>query len=623
MKRLLLTCAVTLLAISCRNEQPPPDTRPAPKSSVAAAARDPHSFSRPDEVRVEHIALDLGVDFAKKQLAGTATLRVRNETNAKTLVLDTNGLEIRRVTVQPGNTAAQFKLGVADPIRGSALEIPIEAGTQSVTIEYASSPGARALQWLEPAMTAGKKHPFLLSQSQAILARTWVPCQDTPGVRFTYDATIRVPKELLAVMSAENPQARNEEGVYQFRMSHPIPSYLLAIAVGDLEFRPFDTRSGIYAEPEVIERAASEFDDVPEMIKAAEELYGPYRWDRYDLLVLPPSFPYGGMENPRLTFLTPTVLAGDKSLVALISHELAHSWSGNLVTNATWSDFWLNEGFTTYFEHRITEKLYGREYSEMLWLLGVTEVRDELKAVPEADQSLAVDFSKRDPDEVPFIVYEKGALFLRLLEETAGRERWDQFLRAYFDKFAFRPMTTPIFVEHLKTALPDVVQKVNIEQWIHGPGIPANAPQPRSEAFARVEQQAKAFADGGSADAIPAGKWSSHERVHFIQSLPVLPVDRMAALDARFRFSDSGNSEVLSAWLEKSIDARYQDAYPAIERFLTTQGRRKFLKPIYEKLAKAPGDLAFARRVYAKARPTYHPVSQATIDAIVGAPAAP
>jgi leukotriene A-4 hydrolase/aminopeptidase len=611
MKRALL---VLLLVVSaCRNEQPATEAKPQP-----AVSRDPHSFSRPDEVRVENIALDLGVDFAKKQLAGTATLRVRNETNAKTLVLDTNGLEIRRVTIN--NAPVQFKLGAADPIRGSALEIPIDDKTQTVAIDYATSPAARALQWLEPAMTAGKKHPFLLSQSEAILARTWVPCQDTPGVRFTYDATIRVPKELLAVMSAENPQARNEEGVYRFRMEHPIPSYLLALAVGDLEFRPFDTRSGVYAEPEVVERAAAEFSDTPKMMKAAEELYGPYRWGRYDLLVLPPSFPYGGMENPRLTFLTPTVLAGDKSLVSLIAHELAHSWSGNLVTNASWNDLWLNEGFTTYIEHRITEKLYGRPYSEMLWLLGITEVREELATLPAADQGLAVDFSKRDPDDVPGIVYEKGALFLRLLEETAGRERWDQFLRAYFDKFAFQPMTTTIFVDHLKTALPDVVQKVDVNQWLHGPGLPANAPKPQSEAFARVEQQAKAFADGGSADAIQADPWSSHERVHFIQSLPLLPVDRMAALDARFHFSDSGNSEVLSAWLEKSIDARYKGAYPAIERFLTTQGRRKFLKPIYEKLAKNPDDLAFAKRIYATARPTYHPVSQATIDGIVGVP---
>jgi aminopeptidase N len=619
-KRILIAIALLLLLLAaCKNEQPAPTTtQAAPAAQTApAAVRDPHSYARPDEVRVEHIALDLTVDFAKKQLSGLASLRIHKAAGATKLMLDSSGLEIRKVTLQPGNLPAQFKLAPADPILGSALEIPIQPETETVAIEYSSSPGARALQWLEPAMTAGKQHPFLLSQSQAILARSWVPCQDTPGVRFTYDATLHVPKELLAVMSAENPQARTEDGVYQFRMTNPVPSYLLAIAVGDLEFHPFDTRSGVYAEPAMMDAAAKEFSDTPKMIQTAESLYGPYRWGRYDLLVLPPSFPYGGMENPRLTFLTPTVIAGDKSLVSLIAHELAHSWSGNLVTNATWSDFWLNEGFTTYFEHRITEKLYGREYSEMLWQLGVTEVEDELATLPEPDQHLYIDLKGRDPDDAPNQVYERGALFLRLLEETAGRERWDQFLRGYFEKFAFQPMTTAIFEEYLKATLPDVVQKVDIHAWIHGPGIPANAPKPHSEAFAKVEAQAKAFAEGGTAASLKTDGWSSHEWVHFIQSLPALTPERMAELDARFHFNESGNSEVLSAWLEKALDARYKAAYPAIERFLTIQGRRKFLKPLYEKLAKNPEDLAFARRVYAKARPTYHPVSQQTIDGIL------
>ncbi len=608
--------------IACRQEAPAPSTETStttqPAQTAQAQTRDPHSYSHPDEVRVEHIALDLNVDFAKKQLDGTATLRIVNQSGANSLILDTNGLAIRKVTLLPANTEAKFTLGNVDPIKGAALEIPIDANTKEVAIEYSTSPNARALQWLEPAMTAGKKHPFLLSQSQAILARTWVPCQDTPGVRFTYDATLHVPKELMAVMSAENSQKKSADGVYHFSMKNPIPSYLLAIAVGDLEFRAFDQRSGVYAEPEVIGKAAKEFSDTPKMIAAAEELYGPYRWGRYDLLVLPPSFPYGGMENPRLTFLTPTVLAGDKSLVSLIAHELAHSWSGNLVTNATWSDFWLNEGFTTYFEHRITEKLYGRDYSEMLWLLGINEVQEEFKTLPEADQHLYVNLAGRDPDDAPNQVYEKGANFLRLLEETAGRERWDAFLRKYFESHTFQSMTTTQFIEILKAELPDVVQKVDINAWIYGPGLPANAPKPQSQAFAKVEEQAKAFAAGGAASAIPVNSWSSHERVHFVQSLPVLTPERMGELDRAFHFSDSGNSEVLSAWLEKSIDAKYKGAYPAIERFLTTQGRRKFLKPLYEKLAKNPEDLAFAKQIYAKARPTYHPVSQTTIDTVLG-----
>ncbi|HUP61438.1 MAG TPA: M1 family metallopeptidase [Thermoanaerobaculia bacterium] len=617
MKRLIALLFVFAF-VACRKEAP----------ASASSARDPHSYSRPDQVRVEHIALDLGVDFAKKQLSGTATLRIRRADVSSApgggrdvrppLILDTHGLDIRRVMLQPGDKPAQFKLGNADEIFGRALEIPIEPDTNAVAIEYSSSPTAKALQWLEPAQTAGKRHPFLLSQSQAILARTWVPCQDSPGVRFTYEATIRVPKELLAVMSAENPQAKNANGVYRFDMPQPVPSYLLAIAVGDLEFRPFDTRSGVYAEPSVVAAAANEFSDTPNMIRAAEELYGPYRWGRYDILVLPPSFPYGGMENPRLTFSTPTIIAGDKSLVSLIAHELAHSWSGNLVTNATWSDFWLNEGFTTYFEHRITEKLYGREYSEMLWRLGVTDLKEELATLPPKDQSLYVDLTGRDPDGAPTTVYEKGALFLRLLEETAGREKWDGFLRAYFDTFAFKPMDTEQFKAHIKAAMPELMQRVNIDEWIHGPGIPASAPQPKSEAFARVEAQAKAFAGGALASSIDMSKWSSHERVHFIQSLPNLYPERMESLDKQFHFSDSGNSEVLSAWLEKSLDTGYKDAYPAVERFLTTQGRRKFVKPIFEKLVKS--DVEFARRLYAKARPMYHPVTQATVDEIVTPP---
>jgi leukotriene-A4 hydrolase len=618
MKRAIFLAVLFLAA--CRNEKPAETGTapgPGPAATATATARDPHSYARPEQVRVEHMALDLTVDFAKKQLSGTANLRIHKEQGATALMLDTNGLDIRKVTLQPGGLPAQFKLGAADPILGSSLEIPIQPETETVSIEYSSAPGAKALQWLEPAMTAGKKYPFLLSQSQAILARTWVPCQDSPSVRFTYDATVRVPKDLLALMSAENPQARTENGVYQFRMPQPIPSYLLAIAVGDLEFRPFDTRSGVYAEPSVIEAAAREFSDTPKMIRTAEALYGPYQWGRYDMLVLPPSFPYGGMENPRLTFLTPTVIAGDKSLVSLIAHELAHSWSGNLVTNATWNDFWLNEGFTTYFEHRVTEQLYGREYSEMLWQLGGSEVREELATLPEKDQHLYVDLTGRDPDDAPGIVYEKGALFLRLLEETAGRERWDNFLRTYFTSSAFKPMDTKTFEAYLKAQLPDVVQKVDINAWIHGPGLPPNVPKPHSEAFATVEAQAKSYAAGAAPEALTLDKWSSHERVHFIQSLPVLPPERMAMLDGRFDLSESGNSEVLSAWLEKSIDAKYKAAYPAIERFLTTQGRRKFLKPLYEKLARNPEDLAFARKIYATARPTYHPVSQGTIDEIL------
>src|ERR1051325_2899652 len=547
------------------------------------AVKDVHSYSNPQEIRVRQLDLDLTVDFPAKVLRGTAILgfeRVAQGSRAP-IILDTRALVISKVEASGDGktfTETQFALGPTDAVLGAPLTIQLPAGADRVRINYETSPGASGLQWLDPQQTAGKRYPFIFTQSEAIHARSWIPTQDTPHVRVTYTARVHTPPELLAVMSAENDSRTPRDGDYSFSMTQPIPSYLIALAVGDLRFRSLGRRTGVYAEPPVIDKAASEFADTEKMVAATEKLYGPYRWGRYDLLVLPPSFPYGGMENPRLTFLTPTVIAGDQSLGSLIPHELAHSWSGNLVTNATWNDFWLNEGFTTYFEHRISEQLYGREYSEMLWRLGITDAKEELATLPPQDQGLYIDLTGRNPDDAPGTVYEKGALFLRLLEETAGREKWDRFLRAYFDTHVFQPMTTTRFTEYLRNALPDVVKRVNIDQWIYGPGIPADAPQPKSEAFARVEAQASAFAKGAPAESIDMAKWSSHEKVHFIQSLPKLYPERLETLDRRFHFSESGNSEVLSAWLEKSLDSGYKGVYPAVEVVLTTPGRRTFLK---------------------------------------------
>ncbi len=570
---------------------------------------DPHSFSRPDEASVKHLALDLRVDFEKQQLSGTATLEIDNH-SARELVLDTNGLAIDRVA-RDGRPAA-FSLGDAVKFLGRPLTVSIEPDTKSLAIDYASSPGAAAVQWVAPEQTAGGKHPFLFTQSQAVLARTWVPCQDSPGVRITYEAVVRVPRGLLAVMSAENPTATDADGLYRFRMPQPIPSYLLALAVGDIAFRPLGGNSGVYAEKPVIEAAAWELADTQKMNHAAEQLYGPYRWGQYDILVLPPSFPFGGMENPRLTFATPTILAGDRSLVNLVAHELAHSWSGNLVTNATWNDFWLNEGFTVYFERRIMEAVYGRNYSEMLARLGMQDLEqtvDEL-GKESRDTHLLLDLQGRDPDDAANkLAYEKGYFLLRLIEESVGRAAFDAFLRDYFDRHAFQSMTTVQFAAELKKAFPSV----EIESWINAPGIPANIPVVKSDAFEKVEDQVRAFQAGAP---MQTAKWSTHEWIHFLRHLPhPLTPEQMAKLDADFHFTASGNSEILHEWLLQAIENRYRPAYEALERFLLRQGRRKFLKPLYEKLAKT--DPERARAIYAKARPTYHSVSRGTIDGIL------
>jgi leukotriene-A4 hydrolase len=585
--------------------------------------RDVHSFARPDEAAVKHLALDLTVDFERKQLAGSATLTIENR-GARELWLDTNGLTITRVTLDSGKDA-RFSIGEPVKYLGRSLTIPIDASTKSVRIDYSSSPDAAAVQWLAPEQTAGGRHPFLFTQSQAILARTWVPCQDTPGVRMTYEATVRVPRGLMAVMSAENPTEVSKDGVYRFRMPQPIPSYLLALAVGDLAFRSLGRNSGVYAEKPVIDAAAYELADTQKMIEAAEKLYGPYRWGQYDILVLPPSFPFGGMENPRLTFATPTILAGDRSLVSLVAHELAHSWSGNLVTNATWNDFWLNEGFTTYFERRIMEAVYGRDYSEMLARLGMQDLEQTVQELgpTSPDTHLLLNLEGKDPDDAANkLAYEKGYFFLRLVEETVGRKTFDAYLRDYFDRHAFQSMTTQAFVDDLRKNLLAKVsgaeQRINLESWVSGPGVPPNAPRVQSNAFERVEEQVRAFQSGTAASKLATAKWSTHEWIHFLRHLPAnLTREQMKDLDSAFKFTKSGNSEVLHEWLMQAIAHRYEPAYEALERFLTRQGRRKFLKPLYQKLAENDEGLQRARNIYGKARPTYHSVSRGTIDGIL------
>lgn len=593
---------------------------------------DPHSFARPNEVVVTHVALDLTVDFVSRSLTGSASFDLEHRTPGATeLVLDTWQLAVDRVTGADG-VALPYALGDHDPVLGSALTV--EVGTADrVVVHYATSPEARAVQWLEPEQTASGK-PFLFTQSQPILARTWIPCQDSPAVRVTYDATIRVPADLLALMSAENPVELDSSGTYRFSMPQPVPSYLIALAVGDLEFREIGERSGVYAEPSVVEGAAWEFADTEQMIGAAERLYGPYRWGRYDILVLPPSFPYGGMENPRLTFATPTILAGDRSLVTLIAHELAHSWSGNLVTNSTWNDIWLNEGFTVYFETRIDEELYGAAYTSMLLRLGRQDLARAVADEAPRDTWLELDMAGRDPDDGPTkIPYEKGSLFLRLIESKVGRERFDQFLRDYFDRFAFESMDTATFLAHLSTELLEPAgvsaEDLQLEAWVHGPGVPDNAPEFTSDAFDRVDEQAARLVTGGAsalAELVEAsGEWVSQQWVHFVRAVPV-DIDHgvLAAVDSQFGFSTSGNIEIATAWLELAAESGYVFEEPAVDEalaaFLTRHGRALYIRRVYEKLAASDRGLARAREIYAIARPTYHSVSQSVVDRIVGGP---
>ncbi|APD85271.1 aminopeptidase [Alteromonas sp. Mex14] len=580
-----------------------------------ASGVDYHSFANPNEVRVTHLSLDLTANFESKQLIGSVTLDIeRAKPENDTLVLDTRGLDIQRVTVDGEDVP--FDMRETDPDLGTPLSITLPSAANSLTVAYSTSPEASGVQWLTPAQTAGKKHPFLFTQAQAVHARSFIPLQDSPQVRVTYDATIKTPEALLAVMSASNDPTTERDGEYEFTMPQPIPSYLIALAIGDLEFKAMGERTGVYAEPALLESAAKEFEDTEAMLEVTEATYGPYQWDRYDLLILPPSFPFGGMENPRLSFITPTVIAGDKSLVSLIAHELAHSWSGNTVTNATWRDLWLNEGFTTYLTYRIMEMIYGHDRFKKEAVLGYQDLENDVAALDDNDEILAIDLRGRNPDDVfSNIPYEKGALFLREIEQKIGRENFDAFLMQYFKDFAFKSITTDTFIAYLdKTLLkqyPNELDAERIHTWIFEPGIPEGAPHPESDAFSKIDETRSAWLSGGiKAADIETAQWTVHEWLYFLNNMPEsLSEAQLLELDSAFSLTSTKNNEIAHSWLMIAVENNYQPAFERLYSYLVSIGRNKLVKPLYRELSKTPEGKAFAKRAFEEAKPGYHPLT--------------
>jgi aminopeptidase N len=592
---------------------------------------DVHSFAQPEQARVTHMALDWDVDFEQHRIRGTVTLDVERRPGPAQLVLDTRELEIEDVEAQGEGwgAPARFELGQRDAILGRPLSIQLPESCTAVQVRYASSPQASGLQWLSPEQTATRSKPYLFSQAQAIHARSFVPCQDSPGIRVTWEASVRVRDGQAVVMSGERLEP-GADGAQRFAMRQAVPPYLIAIAVGDLEFAPIGPRTGVWSEPGVAAAGAREFADLEAMLAAVERLYGPYRWGRYDVLVLPPSSPFGGMENPMMTFATPTLLAGDRSLANVIAHELAHSWSGNLVTNATWRDFWLNEGFTVYVERRIVEEVYGSRWATQQGILGRMDLGETLSDMKETpgDSRLYIDLAGRDPDDgLTDVAYEKGNLFLLHLERAVGRERFDPFLRAWFDEHAFQPVTTADFeiflTERLLGGSAARARELAVQEWLYGEFLPAATPQLDMSVYADQAAAATAFALGARpAAALAAGAWNTNEWLHFLRSLPAaLPAERLAELDAAWRLSIRTNCEVACAWLEIAIRNQYGPAMPRLESFLVGVGRRKFVKPLFTELVKLPGGRPRALEIYARARPGYHPITAGTIDKIVGWPA--
>lgn len=615
MRSLLLYAMLFSLFTACKSSEERPE-----------AVLDPslHSYANPDKIVTTHLDWKAEVDFTQKQIRGTASWTFKHLAGAPFLQFDTYALTIKKVWVNGRETS--FYVGPFDKDYGSSLSIPVKPTDTIVAIEYHTGPIATALQWLTPEQTAGKKLPYLFTQCESIHARSLLPCQDMPSNRITYHADVQVPAGMMAIMSARNPTERNPQGKYSFDMELPIPTYLIALAVGDISYKAIDKRSGVYTEPSQLDAAAAELSDIPAMMQAAEKLVGPYRWGRYDVLIAPPSFPIGGMENPRLTFATPTIIAGDKSLVSLIAHEMAHSWSGNLVTNATWNDIWLNEGFTTYVERRIMESISGTTYNDMLWELGYQDMQSDLQLFgsKSPDTRLRVDLTGRDPGEgFSNIPYEKGAVFLRMLEEGVGRARFDTFMNAYFSSHAFTTMTTKKCLaymdEHLFRGDIELRKQLRVDEWVYQPGLPENCPHKQPERFIAVDRERVKFEQGEKAAQLSTGAWTTHEWLQFLRKLPrPLPHEQLKDLDQQFTLSGIKNSEIADEWYRLCIASAYAEAYPAMEHFLRRVGRKKFLEPLYSELMKTPEGRERAKTIFAGCRRNYHPLTALKIEQILG-----
>ncbi len=581
------------------------------------ARRDPHSYADEAQLQTEAFALRAEIDFATRVITAEVTLQFRAPGRGQ-LDLDTRDLTIDSICDASGKGLA-FKVHPPEPYLGARLEVTLVEVTPSITIRYRTSPDASALQWLAPAQTDGGIHPYLFSQCQAIHARSLVPMQDSPGVRQRYTAELTIPSALCVVMAAAD-RGRTEAGaraIHRFEMPQPIPPYLFAFAVGDLASRELSPRVRVWAEPGVVEKAAWEFADAEAMITAAEALFGPYDWERFDILTMPPSFPYGGMENPRLTFITPTVIAGDRSLVSVIAHELAHSWTGNLVTNANAEHFWLNEGFTMYAERRITEALEGKDMAALSAALGRRELDESIArfaATPEMTK-LRTHLEGIDPDECySLIPYEKGYLFLTAIEAAVGRPAFVAWLRTYLATFRFGAVTTEDFVAHIERGLPGALAQVDAAAWLDGEGLPPNAVVAPSSRLAAIEAL--------GTDLPPAEtKWSAIEWALYLERLPrppatPLPESMLRALDARFHLTESGNYDVLVPWLTLALKSGYLAVLPRVERVVAEVGRMKYLRPLYSALAADPATRDRGNALFDELRAGYHPIARQMVEGV-------
>ncbi|CAG9766424.1 unnamed protein product [Ceutorhynchus assimilis] len=564
---------------------------------------DPSSFSKPELVKVTSIDLNLNVNFDKKILAGTVLLGAQKvDPKANEIILDSMKLNI--LSIYDVETKQELSYELSQNVKdfGSKLTIQLpkkESNNFQIGIDYETSPDATGLQWLSPSETAGHKHPYLFSQFQPTHARSVIPCQDTPGVKTPYKATISAPQEFTVLMSAlqDGSKTLPTGKISHFVQKVPMPSYLIAIAVGVMESRQIGPRTTVWSEKELIEESAYEFANTEHQLKTAEDLCGPYVWGKYDLLVLPPSFPYGGMENPCLTFVTPTLLAGDRSLANVIAHEIAHSWTGNLVTNRNFEHFWLNEGFTVFIERKIKGRLESLQSQDFDAYTHLSVLREEVNRRGK-HTSLVVDLKGTHPDEAFSIIpYEKGQTFLRYLESViGGPAEMEPFLRSYFEQYKYQSIDTDVFKNYFKKyfANKQEIEKIDWQTWLHAPGMPPVVPNYDKTLAIICDEFFDKYNkwDGTGESPITSKevqKLMASQQIYILQQIleaDPQPIDKLKQLDSVFNLDQTKNAELLFLWLRICLKAQWKDKIDAMFRWINTVGRMKYVRPLYRDLFK-------------------------------------
>ncbi|AES63055.1 putative leukotriene-A(4) hydrolase [Medicago truncatula] len=600
---------------------------------------DPHSYTDSTHPPTTHISLTLYLDFPSSTIHASALFTLQTP-HSGPFFLDTRSLDIHSITDPTQSTPIPFSLSpTIDPIKGSKLTLTLSNHT-SFLITYTTSPSSSALQWLLPPQTFNKKHPFVYTQCQAIHARSVFPCQDTPAIRVCYSARLNIPKELTAVMAAKHVALReslvddecfgnSSKGrvVEEFEMELPIPPYLFAFAVGELDNREVGPRTRVYAEAvtQLLDSAAKEFDGTEDMIREGERLFGNYEWERFDLLVLPPSFPYGGMENPRMVFLTPTVIKGDATGAQVVAHELAHSWTGNLITNKTNEHFWLNEGFTTYAERRIVEAVQGEKRALLNIGIGWRGLNEDVERFKDNMELTKLKNNQEgiDPDDVySQVPYEKGFQFLLRIEREIGRPAFDEFLKKYIATFKFKSIDTETFIDFLKANIPGIENKIDLVLWTEGTGIPSDAFEPDSSVYKTIVSLANESVNGRMPREDEIAEWQGQEWELYLDNLPKsIEASQVLALDSRYKLSESKDYEVKVSFLQRAISCGCKAYYSEVEKTLKEVGRMKYLRPLYTALVKDSGnedDKVFAKRLFSEARECYHPIAQGVVEAIFG-----